>query len=59
MRRPLAHALHEVANILGSELAEKDLCPVFELFMKDLDEVFALYLPNIFESNLNKIISAG
>jgi serine/threonine-protein phosphatase 4 regulatory subunit 1 len=39
VRRPLAHALHEVATILGQELAEKDLCPIFELFMKDLDEV--------------------
>lgn len=39
VRRPLAHALHEVAAILGQELTEKDLCPFFELFMKDLDEV--------------------
>jgi serine/threonine-protein phosphatase 4 regulatory subunit 1 len=42
VRRPLAHALHEVAAILGQELTEKDLCPFFELFMKDLDEVLFL-----------------
>jgi len=39
VRRPLAHALHEVASILGQDLTESDLCPIFELFMKDLDEV--------------------
>jgi serine/threonine-protein phosphatase 4 regulatory subunit 1 len=39
VRRPLSHSLHEVARILGTDLTEQNLLTVFELFMKDLDEV--------------------
>lgn len=39
VRRTLSHSLHEVANILGTELTEQYLLPTFELFLKDLDQV--------------------
>ncbi len=39
VRKTLAYSLHEVAAILGTEIATNDLLPVFELFLKDLDEV--------------------
>ncbi|KJE96097.1 serine/threonine-protein phosphatase 4 regulatory subunit 1 [Capsaspora owczarzaki ATCC 30864] len=39
VRRSLAHSLHELAAIIGPELTETDLRPVFDVFLKDLDEV--------------------
>jgi serine/threonine-protein phosphatase 4 regulatory subunit 1 len=39
VRRTLSFSLHEVANILGTELTEEHLLGTFELFLKDLDEV--------------------
>lgn len=39
VRRSLAHSLHEVARMLGAARAEALLVPLFELFLKDLDEV--------------------
>jgi len=39
VRRTLACSLHEVARILGSELCENDLLPVFESFANDEDAV--------------------
>ena len=39
VRRTLAYALHELAAILGPEMAEAELLPTFETFLKDLDEV--------------------
>ena len=39
VRRSLACSLHEMAKILGSELAEADLVPVFEEMLGDTDEV--------------------
>lgn len=39
VRRTLACSLHEVARILGSELCENDLFPVFESFANDEDAV--------------------
>jgi serine/threonine-protein phosphatase 4 regulatory subunit 1 len=39
VRRTLACSLHEVAKILGSELCENDLLPVFETFANDADAV--------------------
>ena len=41
VRRPLAFALHELARILGPELAEQDLVPAFDLYLRDVDEVKA------------------
>eukprot|EP00123_Amoebidium_parasiticum_P017768 comp23983_c0_seq1/m.42578 comp23983_c0_seq1/g.42578 ORF comp23983_c0_seq1/g.42578 comp23983_c0_seq1/m.42578 type:complete len:751 (-) comp23983_c0_seq1:39-2291(-) len=39
VRRTLAHSIHEVAQILGTDRAEAELVPVFNSFLKDLDEV--------------------
>lgn len=39
VRKTLASSLHELAFILGRELATEKLAPLFEGFIKDLDEV--------------------
>ena len=39
VRRTLSCSLHDLAAILGAELAETELLPTFDLFIKDLDEV--------------------
>jgi serine/threonine-protein phosphatase 4 regulatory subunit 1 len=35
----LAYSLHELAQILTVEQVEEDLCPVFDSFCRDVDEV--------------------
>ncbi|GFR82145.1 serine/threonine-protein phosphatase 4 regulatory subunit 1, partial [Elysia marginata] len=39
VRRTLAFSIHELALIVGEEITHKDLVPVFDGFLKDLDEV--------------------
>ncbi|XP_022341101.2 serine/threonine-protein phosphatase 4 regulatory subunit 1-like isoform X1 [Crassostrea virginica] len=39
VRRTLAFSIHEMALILGDEITHRDLVPVFDGFLKDLDEV--------------------
>ena len=39
MRRTLAFSIHELAVILGEEITNRDLVPVFNYFLRDLDEV--------------------
>ncbi|XP_065675978.1 serine/threonine-protein phosphatase 4 regulatory subunit 1 isoform X2 [Hydra vulgaris] len=39
VRRTLAFSLHDLALILGQEISVNDLVPVFNGFLKDLDEV--------------------
>ena len=39
VRRTLAYSLHDIARILGRELAEQELLSLFDVFLKDLDEV--------------------
>ena len=39
VRRTLAFSLHEIAKILGPEIAEKELIPVLYHFLKDIPEV--------------------
>jgi hypothetical protein len=39
VRHTVASSIHELAVILGEDLATEDLVPVFSGFMKDLDEV--------------------
>ncbi|RZB38856.1 serine/threonine-protein phosphatase 4 regulatory subunit 1, partial [Asbolus verrucosus] len=39
VRRTLASSLHELALILGRDIATEHLTPIFEGFIKDLDEV--------------------
>ena len=39
VRRTLAASIHEIGAILGQEVVTQDLLPVFDGFIKDLDEV--------------------
>ncbi|XP_060601846.1 LOW QUALITY PROTEIN: serine/threonine-protein phosphatase 4 regulatory subunit 1-like [Ruditapes philippinarum] len=39
VRRTLAFSIHELAVILGEDITHRDLVPVFDGFLKDLDEV--------------------
>ena len=39
VRRTLAFSIHELALILGQEATTRDLVPIFNGFLKDLDEV--------------------
>lgn len=39
VRRTLAHSLHEVALVLGPDLAEKELENMFKFYLQDLEEV--------------------
>jgi serine/threonine-protein phosphatase 4 regulatory subunit 1 len=39
VRRTLSFSLHELARILGPDLAEKELLGTFDLLLHDLDEV--------------------
>lgn len=39
VRKTVASCLHELALILGQELATEHLLPIFDGFIKDLDEV--------------------
>lgn len=39
VRRTLASSIHEIAVILGEELTATDLVPIYDGFIKDLDEV--------------------
>lgn len=39
VRKSLAYSLHEIANVVGTEITERTLTQAFELFLKDLDEV--------------------
>ena len=39
VRRTLAFSIHELAIIVGKEITCRDLVPIFNGFLKDLDEV--------------------
>jgi len=39
VRRTLAYSIHELALIVGEDITGRDLLPVFDLFLSDLDEV--------------------
>ena len=39
VRRTLAFSIHELAVIVGTEITCRDLVPIFNGFLKDLDEV--------------------
>lgn len=47
MRRALAFSIHEVAAIVGEEVTRKQLVPIFNNFLKDLDEVRAGVLKHL------------
>jgi serine/threonine-protein phosphatase 4 regulatory subunit 1 len=39
VRKSLAYSLHELAQVVGQDIAERSLAPAMELFFRDLDEV--------------------
>lgn len=39
VRRTIASSIHELAIIVGEDVATQDLVPIFTGFIKDLDEV--------------------
>ena len=39
VRQTLAYSIHELAAILGTELTQADLVPIFDSYIKDVDEV--------------------
>ncbi|XP_056155646.1 serine/threonine-protein phosphatase 4 regulatory subunit 1 isoform X2 [Lampris incognitus] len=49
VRRTLAFSLHELALILGEELISEDLLPIFNSFLKDLDEVRIGILKHLYD----------
>ncbi|XP_015737241.1 serine/threonine-protein phosphatase 4 regulatory subunit 1-like isoform X2 [Coturnix japonica] len=49
VRRTLAFSIHELAVILGDQLTAADLVPVFNGFLKDLDEVRIGVLKHLYD----------
>ncbi|CAL8339442.1 unnamed protein product [Lota lota] len=49
VRRTLAFSIHELAVILGDQLTAADLVPIFNGFLKDLDEVRIGVLKHLFD----------
>ena len=39
VRQTLAYSIHELAIILGTEITQIDLVPIFDSYIKDVDEV--------------------
>ena len=39
VRKSLAYSIHELAKIVGEDIAERSLATAFELFLRDIDEV--------------------
>lgn len=49
VRRTLAFSIHELALILGDSLTAVDLLPIFNGFLKDLDEVRIGVLKHLYD----------
>ncbi|XP_018090486.1 serine/threonine-protein phosphatase 4 regulatory subunit 1 isoform X2 [Xenopus laevis] len=49
VRRTLAFSIHELAVILGNKLTAADLVPIFNGFLKDLDEVRIGVLKHLYD----------
>uniref|UniRef100_A0A183IH74 PPP4R1 n=1 Tax=Soboliphyme baturini TaxID=241478 RepID=A0A183IH74_9BILA len=49
VRRTLAFSIHKLAAILGPEITEQDLLPVFVGFLRDLDEVRIGILQHLYD----------
>ncbi|KAL1006399.1 hypothetical protein UPYG_G00071900 [Umbra pygmaea] len=49
VRRTLAFSIHELALILGDQLTTADLVPIFNSFLKDLDEVRVGVLKHLYD----------
>lgn len=60
VRRTVASSIHELAIIVGEDVATQDLVPIFTGFIKDLDEVRIGALKHLAEflkvSKYNKLI---
>jgi len=56
VRRTLSYSIHEIAAIIGTELTEKDLIPMFDMFTKDLEDVRMGVISNLcaFLSHLSR-----
>ena len=39
VRQTLAYSIHEIAIILGTELTQAELVPIFDSLIKDVDEI--------------------
>jgi len=57
VRKSLASSLHVIAEILGEKTTEKDLLPIFETFLRDIEEVKQSILQ--YMSKFLKMVSAG
>lgn len=44
----MAQSLHQIAQILGPHVAERDLCPLFQKFARDNTEVQQALLKNLY-----------
>ena len=49
VRQTLAFSIHEMAAILGEEYTTADLLPVFQGFLRDLDEVRVGVLRHLYD----------
>ncbi|MFH4974097.1 hypothetical protein AB6A40_000806 [Gnathostoma spinigerum] len=49
VRQSLASSMHEVAAIIGSENTDQHLVPIFEQFMRDIEDVKVGLLKHLFE----------
>lgn len=49
VRQSLASSMHEVAAIIGEENADAHLVPVFEQFMKDVEDVRLGLLKHLYD----------
>ncbi|XP_029548833.1 serine/threonine-protein phosphatase 4 regulatory subunit 1-like isoform X1 [Salmo trutta] len=49
VRRTLAFSIHDLALILGNQLTAADLVPIFNGFLKDLDEVRIGVLKHLYD----------
>uniref|UniRef100_A0A4W5JNU7 Uncharacterized protein n=1 Tax=Hucho hucho TaxID=62062 RepID=A0A4W5JNU7_9TELE len=49
VRRTLAFSIHDLALILGDQLTAADLVPIFNGFLKDLDEVRIGVLKHLYD----------
>lgn len=55
VRQTLAYSIHELASILGTDCTQAELVPVFDSFIKDVDEVRMGIVANL--SKFFKILS--
>lgn len=49
VRQTLAYSIHELARILGTECTQVELVPVFDSFIKDVDEVRMGIVSNLYK----------